>query len=86
MFTINADNWSVSVLQVSQYVPGDTSLQPRHQIHPSSARHRHLVVVSVGSMVSRIRTLQTCNVVVVLNEAETGFVPTSAQVLFLMPC
>ena len=49
--------------------------------HQASALFNRCFIIlwwSVGSMVSKIPILQICNAVVVL-EAETGFVPTSAQ-------
>ena len=54
--------------RVSAFISG---LQPRHQIH-----HRLVTINmlwSVGSMVSRIPILQTCNVVVVLKQRLASF-------------
>ena len=70
MFTISGDNGPVTVAPVS----GSAAPSP----DPSPVRHRQLVVECEIHMVSRIPILQTCNVAVVL-EAETGFVPASAQ-------
>ena len=83
-FTINVDNclfvccrfpctfflWSVLVS------PG---LQPHHQIH-----HRLVTVIlqwSVGSMVSRIPILQTCNVAAVLKHRLASFQPLRSSLL-----